>query len=1021
MKKRTKSFLLASALSLMVGTCAFAGVNALAEATQKIGLYGSIAETASIGEVVTLPDYYAEINGYAEKATANVITPSGTVYEGTKFTASEGGKYVIEYTVNGEVVYTHTCLAVISSTDLFQVNALGKVDGLANYKYKEDDDSLKGVAVNVQSGATITFDREIEMTSLTKDDILFRATVEPTEKGEADFRQMVLTFTDTTDDSIYFRMTISDGHADGASPKHMVYVNGAANGQTAGGMNYERGTPYFQFKDIYGTSTPSSFRAETYGSINYSLYAITLFYESSENAVYVTTYEDQKILVVDFDDPLIFGGNVWSGFKSGKAKLTVSFLDATDKGRVIFNEVGGLNLSQETVVDTVAPDIFVDLGGETKAPNALLGTEYTIFPCVAKDFFDYNVQVDATVYYENAYTGVKTDVMVKDGKFITDKLGTYTIRYTATDYTGNQSSKELSFECIANAEKIVLTGVPAPFSAKAFEKIDLPALSSIRAFGGNGSLKISVTAIDPDGEESALDNDSFIPRKIGEYKIVYTATDYYGVSESVDLLIQSLENENTTFMNEIVLPDLLIAGFTYTIPEVEAYACRDGGVIECDMEYLVNGVKLGVDRAFVANAEMQTTTVVCRATFGGETYGEISKQVLIIDGNHGRNQAAYFYDKTDRVQVTETQETIDLSASTDSSVSFVNKLNASAFALGVNYDWKQCKFTSFKVTLADAEKSDVTVSFRFSFTQDGVKITDSFGVTTDFPSDEGYFKMNFNCDSGIVSDANNLGVTFVDKDDKGNDFNGFTSGLYATFAFEGVEAESSISLVWLNNQLLGFHGETDEEIADTRGPEIQTNGEIPVKVKRGEAITLYSATATDVLSQVVSMTVRFVSPDGKDIVAERTADENISATLTETGTYRVYYVAHDSEGNRTRVGQNIRVVDSVAPTLEVNFSDMTTSVGKTITLPKVTVSDDSGKVFYDIFLSLPNSEMRLLYHYDNGQITSYLEKNVTRYPTHFKVSADKFKVEQKGKYVLTVMAYDEEYNVTMQSFTITVK
>lgn len=1018
MKKRTKSFILASALSLFVGTCTFVGVNALAEATPKIGLHGSIAETASIGEVVTLPDYYAEIDGYAVKATANIITPSGEVYGGSKFTATEGGKYVIEYTVNGEVVYTDNCLAVIASTDLFEVNALAKVDGIADYKYHQDE-SLKGVAVNVQSGASIVFDREIEMTSLTKDDVLFRATVEPSEQGEADFKQMVLTFTDTTDDGTYFKMAITDGHADGGSPKHVVYVNGAANGQTAGGMNYERGTPYFQFKDIYGTSTPSSFRAETYAG--YSLYAVTLFYESSENAVYVTTYEDQKILVVDFDDPLVFGGNVWSGFKSGKAKLTVSFIDASDSGRVIFNEIGGLKLSNETIVDTVAPDIFVDLGGELKAPNALLGTEYSIFPCIAKDFFDLNVTVDATVYHENTFTGAKTDVLVKDGKFITDKLGKYTIRYTATDYTGNRSIQEYSFDCIASAEKIVITGIPASYNVKAFVKVDLPASSSIRAFGGNGSLKIAVKVLDPDGEEIDLENNAFIPQKIGEYKAVYTATDYYGVSESSNLIIQVAENEETTFMNEIVLPDLLIAGFNYTIPEVQAYACKDGKVVACDIVYLVNDKALDEDRVFVADNEAQNTKVVCRAMIGNETVGEISKDVLIVNGNHGKDQTAYFYDKTDKIKITETQDGIDFTTSEDSSVSFVNKLKASAFALGVNYIWEECKFNAFTVTLSDAEKKDVSVTLRFTFTKDGVKITAPFGTAVDFPSDEGYFKMNFDCESGIVGDVNNLGVTFVEKDDNGNDFVGFTSGLYATFAFEGVVAESKISLSWLNNQLLGFHGETEEEIGDLKGPEIETKGEIPAKVNCGDSITLYSATATDVLSQVVSMTVRFVSPSGAEVVAETDADKDIDVTLTETGVYRVFYIAYDSEGSRTRTGLNIRVVDSIAPTLEVNFSDKTMALGKTVTLPKVTASDDSGQVSYDIFLSLPNSEMRLLYHYDNGEVTSYLDKNNSSYPASFKVSKNKFKLEQKGKYVLTVMAYDADYNITMQSFTITVK
>jgi hypothetical protein len=167
--------------------------------------------------------------------------------------------------------------------------------------------------------------------------------------------------------------------------------------------------------------------------------------------------------------------------------------------------------------------------------------------------------------------------------------------------------------------------------------------------------------------------------------------------------------------------------------------------------------------------------------------------------------------------------------------------------------------------------------------------------------------------------------------------------------------------------------------------------------------------------------VRLLSPFGREIVAETTPDKEISVELTEEGIYRLFYVSYDSEGVRTRVGQNIRVVDSVAPTLGVAFSDKTSKVGETITLPKVSVSDDSGKVSYDIFLSLPNSEMRLLYHCENGEAISYLSKNHTEYPSSFKVSDTKFKLEMKGKYVLTVMAYDEEFNITTQSFTITVR
>ena len=100
---------------------------------------------------------------------------------------------------------------------------------------------------------------------------------------------------------------------------------------------------------------------------------------------------------------------------------------------------------------------------------------------------------------------------------------------------------------------------------------------------------------------------------------------------------------------------------------------------------------------------------------------------------------------------------------------------------------------------------------------------------------------------------------------------------------------------------------------------------------------------------------------------------------------------------------------------------MTKSVGDTVTLPTVTASDDSGTVYYDVFLSLPSGEVRMLLHSENGTLTSYLNGEDKTYPASFKVSDTEFKLETKDRYVLTVMAYDDNYNLTMKSFTITVK
>lgn len=1014
MKKLSKGFLRKlSLLAVAASACTVAGISTVANGEETTGLTAPLAENVKIGQVIEVPDYYYE----SVKATANIVTPSGTVISGSKFTVDEGGKYVIEYVVDNTVVHSEDCVAVMSASDMFSVNALASVEGISDYAF-EPNAGFSGVAINVKAGASVTFNREIDVTGFTKNDVFFEATVEPSEAEEADFAQMILTVTDPEDASSYFRLAITDGNYDGGSPKCVVFLNGAANGQTSGGYNYGKNPPYFQFKDIYGTDILSSFRASRMNG--YSQHSIKLYYDVEENAIYAQYAEGQR-LVVDFNDPVIFGGNVWDGFESGKAVLSVSFAEVKDiGGKVIFNQIGGISLQNEEIVDDVAPAITVDLGGESKAPNALIGTKYNIFPCTATDFFDNNVQVITSVTYKNVFGGAVSDVLVKDNAFTTDRLGTYTIRYVAVDYSGNQAVKEISFECIAKADDIVLTRLPADFTAQAFDSVSVPTIEEVRAFGGNGTLDITVKVLDPDGQEVPLNDFVFVPQKLGVHQVVYTATDYYGASASSVVKVEVTPCEKTLFNGNIILPKVLIAGFKYTLPQVTAKACYQDEIIDCNIQYLVNGQELSNARTFEAVAG--ENDVICRAVAAdGTVCDELSTTVVAVDGQSGKDQTAYFYNEDGKMTVEETMTTVDLIAKEDSTVEFINSLNGSGFALGVNYLMENVYFGSFNVTLSDAENENVSVTFKFQISNQGVKLTVPFGQATDFTSADGYFKLNFDSESGIVSDANVASMAVVDKDDAGNDFVGFGNNVYAKWTFKDVYKESKISLSVLNNQSLGFRTENEEDIGDVKGPEIIFLGDMPVRVSLGSKFTLYPAKAYDVLSQTSEPTITVQSPSGKLIVPETAADREFVIDANEVGSYRVIYQAYDSLGNRTREGQLINVYDSVAPTMEVTFSDVTKKVGDTITLPSVTAADDSGKVYYDIFLSLPNSEMRMLWHSANGVTTSYLKADDKNYPASFKVSENTFKLEMKGKYVLTVMAYDDNYNVTMQSFTITVK
>ncbi len=1001
-------------------SCLLVGAVTDVKGETPVGLAEPLADRVRIGDVVSIPDYYAESGGTTVKAKSNVTTPDGVTYCGNKFTADRGGRYVVEYVVNDAVVHTEECVAVMGATDMFSVNALAEIDGVADYKYLPENSGYGGVAINVNAGAAITFNREINMESFTKNDVFFEAIVEPETEGEADFKQMIVTLTDPEDSSSYFRFTVTDGNADGGTPKHVIFVNGAANGQTAGGYNYDREQPYWQQKDIYGTSATCSFRAATMNGE--SDYSIKIYYDSEEKALYIPHF-GVKSLIVDYDDPVIFGGNAWKGFESGKAVMTVTFTDVkTGGGRVIFNRIAGISLQGDTIEDTVAPEIYIDLGGQPKAPNSLLGTDYRVFPCYAYDFFDSDVDIETRVLYENPFTGSVCDVMITDGTFKTDKLGKYTVKYVATDYSGNRAEEEISFECIAKAEDITLTNLPSDFTASIFDPIKVTEAEFIRAFGGNGRSDVTVRVLDPDGEEAELTDSVFVPMKIGDYKIEYTATDYYGASASAAVNVEVTANERTLFLSGIDLPDVLMSEFVYVVPEVSAKACHEGETIDCKIEYLVDGNVLDETRSFKADKDALTATVVCRAlSADGTELDRIEKEVLVADGKNGKDQTAYFYNADGNMSVVETMTGIDLMASKDAYATFTNELNGLSFALGVNYLGKDCNFGSFDVILVDASDKSVSLTFKFTVSGDGVKIVPPHGEETDFPSVNGYFKFQFDPSSGIVTDADNLSVTFVGKDDKGRDFSGFGGGVYAGFAFCGVEKESRISLTLLNNQSLGFRSENEDERRDLKGPEIMILGDLPVRAPLNSEITVYPAVAYDVLSQAQNPTVQIQSPSGETIVGQGLADKNIALRLTEVGVYRIIYTAYDSEGQRTRMGQLVTAYDSVEPELDVEFSDMTKSVGDTVTLPEISASDESGKVYCDVFLFLPTGEVRMLIHSDNGNVTSYLSLTHDRYPSSFKVSDNKFRLEQKGKYVLKFMAYDDDYNLTVRTFTITVK
>ena len=1017
--KKIKKIITGLCLTLACGATIISGA-LITKAVNNTKTAIELPETGLIGECYDIPEFFAEIDGESVQADVRILAPDGNVYSGTQLKPAMAGQYIVEYVVNGEVVKTETCLIQRRATDFFSVNKFAQVQGVARYRYLGNP-YFTGVKVNVQAGAEITFEREIDMTNKSKKDIFFEAIIEPSKYLEIDYGQLILTFTDVEDDTNKMTIMASDGHLDSLTSGGVAYVRAGCSGQSIGGLE-KRGNGSFVFNttDIYGSIAPFSFRAQTFAGDTRYDYSLGLSYDSEEKALYLKngTGENygQQYMVADFDDPTIFGGAVWDGFTSGKVKLTVTFNKVqTDNGSIIFKQIDGIDLGQQYLVDDVAPTLSVDLNGEKVAPNSVLGNTYTVFNATARDFYDAEVPVSTEVKYENLSTGNCYDVFVQNGKFVTDKVGKYAITYTASDLSGNRVQKEIFFYCYGTSDKIILEGADEEQNVSVFDKVTIVGKSGVSATGGNGNLHVGCTVFAPDGQEVALQNNAFVAEMVGDYKIVYTATDYFGVEAKEESIVHVSAIERAVFLTEPSLPEVLISGFHYVLPNAVAKTCKGDNVKDAVVETYVNDNK--VEGSFIA-PKSGSAKVEYRAYLSGNTgsYETITKTIAVVNGNAGKDQAAYFYDKTGKVAAEVVENGVKLSLSESSVVSFANKLNGELFEFTANYDATKVNFSKMRVVLFDAEKSGVSITFRLAFSANGVSIGLPGTEMSVLASKGTTFALKYNNNQCVLNDINNNVNNFVRVDDNGDSFTGFSGAVFMKIYFDEVSGDSEMTVQSLNAQAFG-----SKKTKDDVDPQIAIAGEYLYKRKVGDTLTVYVAKAYDVLNEVVDFTVSVTAPDGSILLNKASPNQEHSVVLTQRGIYKIIYTAKDSVGNDVRGGSTVEAGDVSKPTLTVNGNIAKSyKVGDTVELPNITVTDDTGTAYCDIFVELPTGEVRLLVHYENDKKVSYLSTLDEHYSHSFKVKDNAFKAETAGNYVIRIMAYDDAYNYVLQEYAFTV-
>ncbi len=1017
MKKRLICIILAVALFASV-----AALSVLAYAENS----AQVPSDGNIGDVYELPTV---VDG--QTVSARVTTPGGTVYAAKRLELSEVGRYTVEYiNSDGDVVATKYCVAVRRPTDMFSTNNYATIDGIETYKYTSSP-SLTGVKFTVSSGASITLDREIDMTTRTKNDVLTSIVVQPAVQGARDFGRMILTFSDVDDPSVYFTVIATSGNQDTKGNGGRAYIRAGGNGQLAGGYEELSGTLEFNTTDIYGARAPFSFQAEVLNNDPSRFeYAMKLCYDSDENALYLANGEaslyGKPYRIVDFDEVSNFGTNLWSGFPSGKAKMTVTFDYFINKtGSIIVTEADGIDFSQSSLPDTEAPEITVDLNGENKAPTSYVGATYNVFDATAVDFYDLETEVTSKVYYVNGEN--RYDVEVKNGAFVTNRVGLYEIVYSATDKSGNTATETVTMYCVSKHNDIVFNDIAESIETVVFDTVTLVAADDVRVTGGNGKLTRTLTLYTPENQVVDLIDGAFVPTSVGMYRAEYKATDFFGEVGIAVVEINVAATDKPIFIGTISLPDVLINGFTYEFPAVEAKVVQNNQVVDAVVKYFVNGTEI-TGGTFVVDSQEATVKAECVAYASGE--GEtvsISKEIRVVDGEKGVKQQNYFYSEDGNVTATLEKDYVALNAVADGSVSFANKLSNGELSAKFSYLPKAIGFSSVDVTLSSANNTNKTVTFSVTFSSLGLTVSTKSLSSTDFAikSDVNYnyFTIAYDAATYRFLDVNDKAMCVIDCYDDGTKFEGFDGGIYLSVKFNSVKMASQLFVTGINNQSFGYKYSEDDPVGDVNAPQITINGVYNRRLDLGATLTIYTATAFDVLNQVESFSLSVYDPDNIAVLKNVSPDKEYTIQLDKIGRYRIIYSAKDTSGNNkvANAGTTISVLDVIEPELEVNSKLKTEyKVGAKITLPEFTVSDNTENVYCDVYLLLPTNETRILLHYVNGETTSYLTFTDTHYPSSFKASDNQFIAETAGTYVLTYIAYDDNFNYVRYTIEFTV-
>lgn len=1004
--KFKKTAIIIALLAIMCTAIAVPAVIANSESWSNVEL----SDVYAYGETLTVPERTLTAGGSSVTALSTVAYPNGKVVRGKKVNLDEIGNYTLRYYANvGSKQY--------ATEESFTVKGFGyRVDNSASSLeyglYTDFGANSTGLKVKLANGDKLTFTKLINLSALTQKDALIKFFIMPEHQGTADFDKLTLTLTDSADSSKYVNIDVNRGQFSG-SGLEVSWVMAGANGQDMVGL--EEGKMLHVNDDI-GTSFYVSFVAQD-NSGSWSGPARNIKPDKRKAAIYFdyaskAIYADNRI-VSDLDSADYYK-DLWNGFTSDKVRLTISASGyASATANFCITELLGTtaeDFASNAFADNDAPVITLSEDYENM-PRAEVGTAYPVPAATAYDDYAGNCDVTTEVFYGTSDS--KTSVGVTDGSFTPDKLGAYTIVYTAKDGFGNTTQKQLFVIAVKKVADIVITKPTVATNVELGTFVNVP---DPEVEGGTGKITVEKAVIF-NGERTVI-TDGFRPEVLGTYTVEFTATDYIGKTKTETLEVGTKAGDKPMLVDSVYLPPVYIAGGSYVLPElyVNDYTSGKLNRVLCDVEVKdLNGTKTYKSgSSFVPAAENNGDKTQITYFVGANKYASFNVPVII-----GRNDKTVYmanYMNGEDVQVTDRNEKgaryttglAILPQTENASWTFANALVTENASITLGTLDGTTNFSAFNFRFIDSGNGKAVLltaeitSAKVNLTHGGA----TYALSTSIKKG-GKIAVEYENGKLVVTcnESSVISIPVTEYED-GKAFQGFASAkVYISVQTTETKANARYMVYTVADSIISYRNQ------DNKAPSFTILGDSGGKYSLGTTYTINRGVCGDVFAPNSKATLTVTAPDGSFVKAidgtvlkDAGIDVEYEFMLEQYGNYTLDYTVSEENwvGKSSPVQVTVSVVDEEAPVITFkNGGTKEAQVGDVIRMPEYTVTDNVSSAS-DITVSVVvvNAYGRIIILEDGSR---------------------SIKCEYAGKYTFIVYALDGQGNSSSLSYEVIVK